>query len=115
MVSTFEKSKSKLKWDQIPGSVEAFEKTKELIAMRAKLFFYDENAPIFLLTDANDSGIGGYLYQIIDGKERRIALVSKSLSGPQLRWTTIQKEAYMPSTIVLRNSNTFSGTEPSAS
>jgi hypothetical protein len=34
------------------------------------------------------------LYQIIDGKERCIALVSKSLSGPQLRWTTIQKEAY---------------------
>jgi hypothetical protein len=47
MVSTFEKSKSKLKWDQIPGSVEAFEKTKELIAMRAKLFFSMMKMPLF--------------------------------------------------------------------
>jgi hypothetical protein len=34
MVSIFEKSKSKLKWDQVPEAAEAFRKTKELIAMR---------------------------------------------------------------------------------
>ena len=62
--------------------------------MRPKLFFYDETAPIFLLTDASDYGIGGYLYQLVDGKEQPVAFVSKSLSGPQLRWPTIQKEAY---------------------
>jgi transposase InsO family protein len=94
MVSIFEKSKSKLKWDQVPEAAEAFRKTKELIAMRAKLFFYREDAPIFLLTDASDYGIGAYLYQIIDGIECPVAFVSKSLSGPQLRWPTIQKEAY---------------------
>jgi hypothetical protein len=94
MVSIFEKAKTKLKWDKVPEAIDAFEKTKELIGMRAKLFFYDETAPIFLLTDASDYGIGAYLYQIIDGKERPVAFVSKSLSGPQLRWTTIQKEAF---------------------
>ena len=94
MVQHFEKAKTKLKWDTIPGAAEAFHKTKELIAMRAKLFFYDEDAPIFLLTDASDFGIGGYLYQIVDGKEQPVAFVSKSLTGPQLRWPTIQKEAY---------------------
>ena len=46
------------------------------------------------MTDASDYGIGGYLYQQVDGKEQPVAFVSKSLSGPQLRWPTIQKEAY---------------------
>ena len=47
-----------------------------------------------MLTDASDYGIGGYLYQLVDGKELPIAFVSKSLTGAQLRWSTIQKEAY---------------------
>ena len=70
MVAKFEKAKTKLKWDQVPGAVEAFYKVKELISMRAKLFFRNTDAPTFLLTDASDYGIGGYLYQIADGKEQ---------------------------------------------
>ena len=58
------------------------------------IFYYDESSPIFLLTDASDYGIGGYLYQLINGIEHPVAFISKSLSGSQLRWTTIQKEAY---------------------
>jgi len=38
MVRIFEKVKSKLKWDRVPGAREAFDKTKELISMRSKLF-----------------------------------------------------------------------------
>ena len=45
--------------------------------MRQKLFFYDETAPVILLTDASDYGIGGYLYQLVDGKEQPVAFVSK--------------------------------------
>ena len=58
------------------------------------MLFYHETAPIFLLTDASDYGIGGYLYQLVDGKEQSVASVSKSFSGPQLRWPTVQKMAY---------------------
>ena len=47
-----------------------------------------------MLTDASDYGIVGYLYQLVDGKELTIAFVSKSLTGAQLRWSTIEKEAY---------------------
>ena len=47
-----------------------------------------------ILTDANDYGIDGYLCQLIDGKEQPVAFVSKSQSDPQLRWPTIQKEAF---------------------
>jgi RNase H-like domain found in reverse transcriptase/Integrase zinc binding domain len=45
-------------------------------------------------TDASDYGIGGYIFQVVDGKEHPIAFVSKSLSPAQLRWAVIQKEAY---------------------
>ena len=53
-------SKSKIKWDEVPGAEQSFLTTKELISMRPKLFFYDETAPIVLLTDASDYGIGDY-------------------------------------------------------
>ena len=47
-----------------------------------------------MLTDASDYGIVGYLYQLVDGKELSISFVSKSLTGAQLGWSTIQKESY---------------------
>ena len=56
--------------------------------------FLNDTDPIFLQTDASEYGIGGYLFQLIDGKEVPIAFVSKSLSVPQLRWAIIQKEVY---------------------
>jgi transposase InsO family protein len=46
------------------------------------------------MTDASDYGIGGYLYQTVDGVKQLIALVSKSLTETQLKWSVIQKEAY---------------------
>ena len=58
------------------------------------MHFLNDTDPIFLHTDASEYGIGGYLFQLIDGKEVPIAFVSKSLSVPQLRWAIIQKEAY---------------------
>ena len=38
--------------------------------------------------------MGGYLYQTIDSVDYSIVFVSLSLSGPQSRWATIQKEAF---------------------
>ena len=52
------------------------------------------SAPITLHTDASDYGIGGYLFQTIDGKDYPVAFISKSLSKSQIRWSTIQKETY---------------------
>ena len=60
----------------------SFFKVKDLIALQARLFFLTDSEPIFMLTDASDYGIGAYLYQLIDGIERPIAFISKSLSGP---------------------------------
>ena len=58
------------------------------------MHFLNDVSPIFLHTDASDYGIGGYLFQLIDGKEVPVAFVSKSFSLVQLRWAVIQKEAF---------------------
>jgi RNase H-like domain found in reverse transcriptase len=49
------------------------------------MHFINDTNPIFLHTDASDYGIGGYLFQVVDGKEHPVA---------QIRWAVIQKEAY---------------------
>jgi hypothetical protein len=51
-------------------------------------------APIIPVTDVSDYGVGGYLYQLIDGVKQLVALVSKALTLVQLKWSIIQKEAY---------------------
>ena len=53
-----------------------------------------DTAPITLHTDASDYGVGGYLFQTVDGIDQPVAFASKSLNKFQLRWSVIQKEAY---------------------
>jgi hypothetical protein len=62
--------------------------------MCPKLFFINENAPIVLCTDASDYGIGAYLYQVVDEQEQPISFLSKTLDKTQMKWSTIEKEAY---------------------
>ena len=44
-----------------------------------------DTAPIMLHTDASDYGVGGYLFQTVDGIDQPVALVSKSFNKSQLR------------------------------
>jgi hypothetical protein len=84
--------KRKLVWTD--ESTKAFLDVKDSIRRCPKLFFMDDNAPVYLHTDASDYGISGYLFQIIDGKEIPIAFMSKTLSAEELRWSVIEKECY---------------------
>ena len=54
----------------------------------------DAHAPVFLQTDASDYGIGAYLFQVVDGQQRPVAFLSKTLDRTQLRWSTPEKEGY---------------------
>jgi hypothetical protein len=54
----------------------------------------DEQSPIFLHTDASNYGIGAYLFQVVDGINRPIAFLSKSLDDRMRRWDTPQKEGF---------------------
>ena len=60
------------------------------------LFFMNDEWEIGLETDASDYGIGGFLFQIDPSDEEKIPIqfVSKSLIGPQLRWSVPEKEMY---------------------
>ena len=72
----------------------AFTAIKSMINDCPTMYFLEDKADIFLNTDASDYGIGGYVYQIIDLKERPVAFMSKSLTSTQHKWPIIQKEAY---------------------
>jgi transposase InsO family protein len=91
MIIDYEK-KRKLVWT--PEAEQAFTDVKEAIRRCPKLFFMDDNAPVYLHTDASDYGIGAYLFQIIDGNELPIAFMSKTLSTEEIKWSTIEKECY---------------------
>lgn len=92
MIDYSAKKQSKLRWTE--QGLTAFKEIKRLISISPMLYFIDDHAPVFLMTDASDYGIGGYLYQEYNGVKQLIALVSKALTVSQLRWSVIQKEAY---------------------
>jgi transposase InsO family protein len=91
MFRDYEKRK-KIVWT--PEAIQAFETLQKDVSECHTLFFVDESAPIFLCTDASDYGIGGYLYQVIDGKERPVGIFSKSLHDSELKWSVPEKECY---------------------
>ena len=82
----------KLVWTDAANT--AFEELKTAVDLCPTLAFLDSEAPIILETDASDYGIGGCLYQLINGEQRAVEFFSKALHGPQLRWNTTEKEAY---------------------
>ena len=82
----------RLQWTE--EAEQAFEKIKIDVSNLQMLYFIDDNAPIFLHTDACKYGLGGYLYQLIDGIERPISFFSKSLKGRELDWSTIEQECF---------------------
>ena len=73
---------------------QSFEDMKKAINDCPKLFFVDPDAPVFLHTDASDYGIGGYLFQIIDGQQKPIIFLSKALSKTERKWSVYEKEGY---------------------
>lgn len=86
------KKNQRLTWTDI--ATENFYKVRDIVANCPALYFVDEHAPIIVMTDASDYGIGAYIYQLIDNKERPIIFYSSALSGAELNWSTIEKEGY---------------------
>jgi RNase H-like domain found in reverse transcriptase len=89
LLSNYSKTK-KVTWTV--EALHAFQQIKKEILKCTTIHFLDDNVPIFLHTDASDYGIGGYLFQLIDGKEVPIAFVSKSFTLVQLRGLSFKKK-----------------------
>ena len=77
-----------------PESTAAFHEMKLAISKCTTMHFISDTAPITLHTDASNYGVGGYLFETVDGIDQPVAFVSRSLNKSQLRWSVIQKEAY---------------------
>ena len=74
-----------------PESTAAFHEMRLAISKCTTVHFMSDTAPIALHTDASGYGVGGYLFQTVDGIDQPVAFVSKSLNKSQFRF---QKEAY---------------------
>jgi hypothetical protein len=88
-------SNKALKWTQ--ESEAAYDTICSAIANCPTLYFLDDDTtsyPIYLHTDASDYGVGGYLFQMVNGVERPVAFCSASFAKEQTRWSTPEKEAY---------------------
>ena len=67
---------------------------KLAISKCTTIHFLSDTAPITLHTDASDYGVGGYLFQTVDGNDQPVAFVGKISCKSQLRWSVINEEAY---------------------
>ena len=78
-----------------PEQQQSFTTLKELLGSNSVMAYPRVNQPYKLYTDACGYAIGGILVQEDEnGTERVIQYVSHQLSGSQLKWATIEKEAY---------------------
>jgi hypothetical protein len=95
MIHNYSKARGNLKLSWTEETNKCFSMLLDAVNKCPKLFFLEEGrGEIFLHTDASQYGIGGYLFQVIQGKTYPIAFISKTLSDVELRWSTPEKEAY---------------------
>jgi hypothetical protein len=94
MLANYTKASGHLALKWTTETLERFQELKKAVNECPKLFYIDSNAPVFLHTDASNYGIGGYLFQVIDGKNVPIMFLSKTLTKQERRWSTYEKEGY---------------------
>ena len=83
----------RFEWDNEQQN--AFETLKEMLCSNQMMAYPNLQKPYKLHTDACDYAVGGILVQEDDeGVERVIQYVSHQLNGSQLKWATIEKEAF---------------------
>lgn len=74
----------------------ALAKLKQLLceAVENPLEIIDFSKPFSLFVDSSEYAAGACLAQPVEGQERPVAFASCKYTGAQLRWSTIEKEAY---------------------
>lgn len=70
----------------------AFRKLKECLVSAPVLVCPDYSLPFEVHTDASNYGVGGMLTQTIDGVERPVAYMSKSLTGAEKNYSITERE-----------------------
>jgi hypothetical protein len=81
-----------LSWNT--SQTEVYEQVKKAVDECPMLHFLDDTSEIILQTDACNTGMGAYLFQLKDGKEIPIAFMSKSFDERMGKWCTFQQEGF---------------------
>ena len=71
---------------------EAMDKLKRAICDSKGVYHINYHHPIYVCSDGSKRGIGGYLFQVIDGDERVIAYFSRSTRPDEKKWDTRELE-----------------------
>lgn len=82
--------KTPIVWDK--NLEDAFERMKSDLANAVLLAHPSENTPLYLVTDASDTGIGAVLQQYNNNKVEPLGFFSKGLTKPQRSYSTFDKE-----------------------
>jgi transposase InsO family protein len=81
------------RWRWGRNEQEAFDRVKNLFLEAVLLRYPDQRKMFYVQTDSSGYGLGAELYQIQeDGSRGVIAFASRSLKGPELNYTTTEKE-----------------------
>ena len=84
---------AQLQWSESDKT--AFNGLKNAVWDCPRLYFWQSHLPVYLHTDACNTGIGAYLFQIDEnGKELPIGFLSRALKGAELNWSTFEQEGY---------------------
>jgi len=96
MIPNYSKKVRNQKLHWLPEQITAFQKMQNAIISCQRLYFVNDDWPTFLESDASDFGIGSVIYQVDPTTNAKVPImfISKSLTGPQLRWSVPEKEMY---------------------
>lgn len=81
------------KWSWGQHEQACFDRVKDVFLDAVILHYPDPSKKFYVQTDSSGYGLGAELYQMqLDGSRGVIAFASKSLKGPELNYTTTEKE-----------------------
>lgn len=94
LMPLYEMLHKNVKWNWTERKQEAFVNSKKLLLSAKLLVHFDPNKEVILACDASPYGIGGVIsHNDIDGKDKPIAYVSKTLSQAEKGYSQLHREA----------------------
>ena len=70
----------------------AFSRIKYEIAHTQGVWHVDHKLPLYVCCDGSKRGVGGYLFQLVDGHERVISYFSRATTKDERKWDTRELE-----------------------
>ena len=81
------------KWIWGPEQKKAFEASKTALLNSEALIHFDPKLPIVVTADSSSYGLGAVLAHVIDGHERPVCFVSRTLNTAERNYSQIEREA----------------------